>query len=475
MTESSRTESLDSLAAPAQVISLPRPRSRVILDIAMLYVSKTGAVLVGILILPQFARLLGAEQFGIVAVIFSFQALLLTLDLGMSTLLSRDIAAADGDGEALRAWRTSEFIVAGLYAILIPAALGASLHVDTGLSPVEMMMAMLLFWILTAQNLGQTVLLAKHHFVAAGSIQFIGVAARGVATLLALRFVAADLTTFLLAQLIFAAMQTVVTRRVGARLLRAASDGSAVRIGLAHCVQMAGRGRPLVLFGIAGAAAMQLDKPIVSAYTSAAQVAPYYLATTLCLTPLALLAGPVAQFFQPRLVRAIASGDVALMQRVLRPFSAAIVAVTILPSALLWALREPIASAWLGHAALVGDVARYTAILLPGVAVGALGFVPYGILVARQDYRFQALASGALTVATLLATVAFARAQSIEGICWVYATYHATSTLTSWVRCVQRQPDGQSYARVAALQTGVMAGIAAFSVAMTIVLGQHLF
>ena len=67
------------------------------------------------------------------------------------------------------------------------------------------------------------------------------------------------------------------------------------------------------------------------------------------------------------------------------------------------------------------------------------------------------------------------RAQSIEGICWVYATYHATSTLTSWVRCVQRQPDGQSYVRAAALRTGVMAGIAAFSMAMTIALGQHLF
>lgn len=438
----------------------------------MLYVSRSGAVLVGILILPQFTRLLGPEQFGIVAVIFSFQALLLILDLGMSTLLSRDIAASKANGESLTAWRTAEAVVSGLYVVLTPVALLLSSFVSTGLSPIQLLMGMLLFWALTLQNIGQAALLAKHHFAAAGSIQFVGVAVRGIATLLALRFIAADLTVFLLSQLVCGTGQAVMTRYWCARVLRSTSE-KGNRVALAQCLQMTKRGRPLVLFGIAGAAVMQLDKPIVVAFTSAAQIAPYYLATTLCLTPLSLLAGPVAQYFQPRLVRAVAADDDALVQQVLRPFTTAIIAVTMLPSALLWAMREPIAQAWLGNPLLVGDVAKYTAILLPGVALGALGFVPYGILLARQDYRFQAASSAGLTVVTLLATIACANAQSVQGVCWVYASYHAASTLISWARCVHHQPKDTRYAKAAALRTAVIASLAAASVVTAIALGQH--
>lgn len=456
-----------------QVEATTRPRAKVALDIAMLYVSRSGAVLVGILILPQFTRLLGAEQFGIVAVIFSFQALLLILDLGMSTLLSRDIAASTTNGESLTAWRTAETVVSGLYVVLTPVALLLSSFVSTGLSPIQLLMAMLLFWALTVQNIGQTALLAKRHFAAAGSIQFVGVAVRGIATLLALRFIVADLTVFLLSQLVCASGQAVMTRYWCARVSRSTTSEKGNRVTLAQCLQMMKRGRPLVLFGIAGAAVMQLDKPIVVALTSAAQIAPYFLATTLCLTPLSLLAGPVAQYFQPRLVRAVAADDDALVQQVLRPFTTAIIAVTMLPSALLWAMREPIAHAWLGNPLLVGDVAKYTAILLPGVALGALGFVPYGILLARQDYRFQAVSSAGLTVVTLLATIACANAQSVQGVCWVYASYHAASTLISWARCVQHQPKDTRYAKAAALRTAVIASLAAASVVTVIALGQH--
>ena len=194
-------------------------RSTTILDMAMLYVSKTGAVLVGMLILPQFSRLLGADQFGVVAVIFSFQALLLILDLGMSTLVSRDLAASDVVGESFLVWRTGELVVSALYAVLIPTVVLLSHFVNTGLSPIQLVAALLLFWALTVQNIGQAALLARHHFVTAGGIQLIGVLARGIATLLALRFVAADLTVFLAAQLTFAIAQTIVTRMRCVQLL----------------------------------------------------------------------------------------------------------------------------------------------------------------------------------------------------------------------------------------------------------------
>ena len=211
----------------------------------------------------------------------------------------------------------------------------------------------------------------------------------------------------------------------------------------------------------------------MSAFTSATEMAPYYLATMLCLTPLSILAGPVAQFFQPRLIRAIASGDTTAAQSVLRPFVTAIVFITFLPSALLWLVREPVISAWLGHSEQVTDVAHYTAILLPGVAIGALGYVPYLILVARQDYRFQARASMAMTALTLVATVLLAHNQSVEGVCWVYTIYHASSTLMSWARCILGQSAGAQYAPDAALRTLTLVAIASLTV-MVVAITAHL-
>ena len=67
------------------------------------------------------------------------------------------------------------------------------------------------------------------------------------------------------------------------------------------------QGRPIILFTAAGAAVTQLDKPLVSAFSSAASVAPYFLATTLCTLPIALLAGPLSQYFQPKILIAIES------------------------------------------------------------------------------------------------------------------------------------------------------------------------
>jgi O-antigen/teichoic acid export membrane protein len=402
----------------------------------MLYLGKTGAVLVGMLILPQFSRLLGPEQFGIVAVIFSIQALLLLLDLGMSTLVARDVAAAPSEADGYAVWRTGETVVTALYAALAPVTLLLSPWLPTGLSLLESVGCLLLFWMLTLQNVAQSALLARRQFVSCGIVQVAGVLARGIATLLCLKFFGANLSVFISTQLLFSIAQTVAMRVLCRRTLDPAGAASSSRPTRAQCLSLARRGRSLVVFGIAGAAVMQLDKLIVTAFTSTAAIAPYYLATAFSVTPIALLAGPVSQYFQPRLVRAISTGEASATRSVLRRYAMAIGLATLLPSAAIWWLREPILAAWLGHSPLLPAVVEFTAILLPGVTLGALGYVPYGILVAREDFRFQAWASASMTIATLAATVAMARAHNVAGVCLVYAVYHATSTAVSTARCL---------------------------------------
>lgn len=417
--------------------------SRRLLDIAMLYASKTGAILVGVLILPQFNRLLGAEQFGVVALILSFQALLMVLDLGMSTMVGRDIAALDARApQALRTWRMAETVLCALYAALSLIALAAWGLLDLSLSLAQLLGILLLFWALTMQNIGQSALLARHHFAEAGCIQLLGVLIRGLVTWLALLWIEASLSVFIASQALCALLQFAATHlRCRQRLGSKDGNNDESPGMLRDCLLFALKGRSLMLFGLAGAAVMQLDKVLVSSLVSPAALAPYFLASLLCLTPLSVLAGPVAQFFQPRLIRALASNDAEGIARAMTPFVTALVLITGFPTAMLWLLREPIITAWLSVPGQAEVVAHYTAILLPGIALGALGFIPYVILVGRQDYRFQARMSAILTVVTLVAAGQAASMGSVEGVCWVYAAYHALSTLLSWARCIYLERD----------------------------------
>jgi len=399
--------------------------------------------LVGVLILPQFNRLLGAEQFGIVALILSFQALLIVLDLGMSTMVGRDIAALDAHApQAYRTWRMAETVLSVMYAALALVALLAWPLLDVSLSQAQLLGVLLLFWALTMQNICQSGLLARRHFVEAGGLQLLGVLIRGLATWLSMLWIEASLSVFIISQTLCALLQFGVTHmRCHQRLASKHPQESLGSASLRDCWQFAIRGRSLMLFGLAGAAVMQLDKVLISSLVSPAALAPYFLSSLLCLTPLSFLAGPIAQFFQPRVVRAISLGDNTGTTRVMEPFVSALVLLTIVPTAALWIFRAPIIGIWLGMPDQAQVVAHYTGILLPGIGLGALGFIPYVILVGKQDYRFQARLSVVLTAMTLGGTAGFALFGQVEAICWVYAAYHGLSTILSWGRCIYLERD----------------------------------
>jgi O-antigen/teichoic acid export membrane protein len=154
------------------------------------------------------------------------------------------------------------------------------------------------------------------------------------------------------------------------------------------------------------------------------------------MVPISLLAGPVSQFFQPKLLRVIGEGNHELAQNTLRKFVLVTLAITAIPTIFFWVGRESLITLWLGPGTNNREVIDYVAILLPGVMGGALGFIPYSLLLSAKDYRFQAIMSSAMTVATLIATGIAASCGSITAICWIYVTYHCGSTLASWTRSV---------------------------------------
>lgn len=427
-------------------LSLANNKQRVI-DLGLLYASKSGAVLVGLLILPLFNRQLGPDLFGIVALILSFQAFLVLIDFGMATMVGRDLAVIETTASSRYAtWRAAEWVISLFYLALAPIALAVSWLWGGKLSALEILSCGALFWALTIQNIGQSALLARHKFATAAALQITGVLARHGLTALVLYWIAPTLTCFIVTQSIVAVLQMFLTRW---RCFSELQPNSFERVQTnfhVRATDLLRAGRPLMLFGLAGAAVMQLDKVIVSGVMSPRELGPYFLATTFCMTPISILAAPVAQFFQPRLINAFSGADPQAARSSINQFIGTLALCTLMPAGLLWLLREPLIETWLQHADQTVLVVQYSAVLLPGVAIGALGYVPYAILIAKQDYRFQAGLSMTLTVITLIATFIAALQGSALAVCVIYALYHSISTISSWSRCILLNAGGTNTA-----------------------------
>lgn len=417
-----------------QVRQLVSHRS-LLLNMLVLFVGKTAGLLVGLLFLPMYHRLLGPDQFGVVAVVLSLQALLTMMDLGMSTMVSREAAVSSSLANVHRLLLTAEGSLSGFYLFLASAVwLASAAGLFSRVGYLAVTACIVLFWALVLQNLYFSVLLAKRSYASASITQIIGSLLRAFASAYVLAFVSATLDAFLITQALLAIVHAVVTRHFCSKLLQAGSTRANARPSWRECAGLARQGSALIVFSAAGAAVTQLDKPIVSALVSAAELAPYFLATTVCMVPISVLAGPVSQFCQPRVLAAIGEGRDEQALSAVRQFVWLILLATCVPAVLLWLARGPLMSLWLGSGANADAVAAYVAILLPGFAIGALGFLPYALLVAAKDYRFQALSSMTLTLVTLGVATLAAWNGSVYAVCWIYAIYHVSSTAISWMR-----------------------------------------
>lgn len=404
-------------------------------SMAMLYAGKTSGLLVAFIFLPYYSRILGSEQFGVVAIILSLQALLMMLDLGMSTLVSREVAAGESSPAAiLKFIRTAELGLTLFYATLLVISICLKLlGLWPSMSVIAVLSCTILFGLLVLQNIYYSAILAHRAYNTASTLQVAGALIRATVTAYILGNISATITTFVITQMILSALHFVITRHYTNYFLQIKPIH---RPSINEAIELLKRGKSLALFSLAGAAVTQLDKSIISVFMPAAAVSPYFLATTFCMVPISILAGPISQYFQPMLINLMAKGDAIALKHILRNFTFSILLITVMPCLFFWLLREPIVDLWLGKSSINTAIVHYVAILLPGFALGALGFIPYSLLISVKDYKFQASLSATMTSIALIATTISAFLQSVEAVCYIYASYHASSTLLSWLRAM---------------------------------------
>lgn len=392
----------------------------------MLYAGRISGVLVAFFFMPLYNRLLGPEQFGVVAVILSLQALLMMMDLGMSTLLSREVAVASSvSGTSLKLVRAVELSLSGFYLLLVVLVL--MIKILTGLFDLSfpaVLGVLILFWFVVLQNQYYMAVLARRKYFTANVIQLLGVIVRAIVTWTALRYYSSTLDVFIWSQVVVSGIHCVAARLLCFNELRNVMAPNADRVTCHDCLELIKAAWPIFLAGSAGAAAMQLDKPIMSLFFEANIIGPYFLAVMLSSTPIAVCAAPLVQYFQPRIYNDIANSNISSYRSNLIAFVIAMLLFVVVPVGGLYFFCRDIVGFWLsGDMFMIGRVTEYSKILLVGYLVAGVGYIPFVLIVAHRDYGFHAKLSIVSTAFILSCVFIFSVYESVYFICVSYVGY----------------------------------------------------
>ena len=401
-------------------------------DLLFVFIGRIGGITVTLVFIPWYHLLLGGRAFGFFALVLSLQSLFLMFDLGLATLIARDVARNRSDTALLAAtiadWRRAEL------AIIAAMALGIGV-VASGSGPGPLANIALAGVIIAAQvalNIAQNGLGALQHYRLNSIVVVGGALLRAAASVLVLTRVEASLAALLLVQAGFSLLQLLAVRWLF--LVRLAPQARRIRPRLLDRVALGRLWRDVRLmaaWSLAGALVIQCDKLIVSGWFSIESAGRYFLATTFALTPIAVLGGPLQQYFFPKVVAAggAASPDA---DRLAQRFVMMTVLAVTAPSVVLFIHADVWLQLWLHQPAVVAAITPLARLLLAGAAVSALGYYPTARLQAAQRTGFLARLAVTASALTLLAAMAAAACGSMLAIAAVYAAYFMLSAAVLW-------------------------------------------
>lgn len=414
------------------------------LDVAAVFASRMGGIVVSLIFIPIYTRLLSPAQFGVIALLLSLQAFFLVSDLGLATVLARDTAIARGDPAALAAAtydrRRGELVMAGFVLLVAAAALaGVELRGEAGvLEDVgRVVAATALIALLVLLNVSQLCLNALGHYRFTGALTTIGTIVRAAVSAIVIARVSASVDAFLWSQLVVAALHYAVARAALDRRSGAVPHRLAPLLDGPALLQLLVRCKPVMIYTLAAAAALNLDKSILAAFLPIQLTGLYFLAATYAMVPIGLLSGPLNQYFSPRVAHAEANGDQAARWQLATTFQLLLMPAVILPAVILIRQAPLLIPLWLHAAPGVPQVTALATILLGGTAIGATGYYPTTFLIAVADNGFLARLSAVSAVIVLAVATAWAAAGSLEGVAASYAVFHALGCIAQWWRLRQ--------------------------------------
>lgn len=399
-------------------------------DLLFLYFGRTVGLFVGFIALPLYRDYLGEYAFSLVVVYLTCSAIAVMLDFGLATFINREAAFSEGNKYLNKKMISCEMIL--LFTLLFFLTTFMIIKISLGINMITTIffLSAISIFLNVLNNLYSFLWLGLKEYTTAGLIQGGVSIFKSLLAILVIFSFSPTIEGFLISQIVAVLIVNLISRNkiknelegIGFTLDKDIFD---------NCLIILRKTLPILLFSISGAAVLQLDKLIISTFSGLEFVSNYYLAMTLSMLPITVFSAPVSQFFQPKIVSYI--NDTNAFSRTMKQYIVLITLVASVTTITLYLFRNELITMWLGKGEDTHLVISYVTYMLPGLFLGALGFVPCSVLIAKEKYKLQAKVSVGLTIITLSFVLYFASEKNITLVCISYAAYHACSTGASWL------------------------------------------
>lgn len=404
------------------------------LNIASSYLSQSYATLIGILILPFYLRLLGAEAYGLVGFFTLLQAWFNLLDFGLSGTLSRETARFKGGAlnaiDLRRLLRVMElfFLIIGVTGILA-IWLGASYLVEDWLNlvaldpseanqSIQIMAAIIVLrW---AGGLSRGIITGFEKLVWLGGFGAVVATLRFVIVIPVMLYFGATPIVFFYFQLLVAVFEFGALVFKAYALLPPGEKPSIVGIDWQTMLPTLRFTMGISFLSVAWIVMSQTDKLLLSRMLNLSDYGHFTLAA-LGASAIMMASGPISTALLPRLSRLHAEHkDVA--RDALYRTATRLVAAVVFPIAMTMALfAHSILLAWTGDSVLARETQSVLSLYSIGNAFLVMAAFPYYLQYAHGSLKLHMYGS--------LLFLAFL----IPALIWLTDTYGMTGAGVAWL------------------------------------------
>jgi len=409
------------------------------------YLSQAYVIVVGMLVVPVYLRLMGAEGYGLISFFAVLQACFQLLDLGLSATVVRETAQFRGgaiDALSLRK------LLRALEALFLCTALIAAVAISLSSTAIardwlrverlaidEVRVAIILMALNAAfrwvSGLYRGIITGFERLVWLSGFNAMAATMRFLLVIPVLLFVGAGPRVFFFYQLLVAMAEAAALCGTAYCCMPALAGRPKVGISLVEVTRVFRFSMGMAFVSVIGLILSQADKVLLSRMLSLSDYAQYNLATVLA-GGIMMAGGPIVMAMLPRLNRYSAQRDCEALYGLYRQ-STQIVATVVFPvTAVLAFFAREILWIWTGDAALAAQGAPILAFYALGNGFMAIAVFPSHLQVAEGKLRlyvmgamfFLCLFVGSLSVLSSRygatgAAAAWLAANLVYFACWV--------------------------------------------------------
>ncbi|MBX9675351.1 MAG: oligosaccharide flippase family protein [Methylotenera sp.] len=350
------------------------------------------SALITFAVVPVYLNYLGAESYGLIGFFTTTQALIVLLDLGLSSTINREIARstnAESRIEAAHLLHTLAviyWVIALLIAIVVfgisPLIANHWLQSDQ-LSAKTVSHAIMLIGFVIAFRwpiaLYQGALIGSQRLSLQSIINIIMVTLSHLGAVAVLVFISPTIEAYFIWQAIVGIIYVVTIRMAAWKVVGKPKDlafsTSKLKNIWRFSLGMSGIGLTSLVF-------TQLDKVILSRMLGLEQFGHYMLATLL-VSGMYLLIIPVYNVIYPRFSALVASNETDQLIKLYRNGTRALTTVLFPIAMILSVFSESILRIWTGSIEIAANVAPIVSILTIGSALHGAMFFPYALQLAN--------------------------------------------------------------------------------------------